>query len=196
VKKLLAAIAAIAIVVVVLLLTRRGSDPAARPAKAAPAATQGATPVEKPGPATTETAPSRLKKISPEERRALEQKIDASRAAHGQAATRAGETPHLPKMGKMEDLPPAVVDAVKEALPLLDACYNHGSNNYGPNLAVVQLTLHGAGDVGTIVNANEMHDEKGAPIDKEVADCIASTMQSLQLPPIDLDVPIQFSFRY
>jgi hypothetical protein len=191
VNKLLAAIAAIAIVVVVLVLTRRGSAPAARPANATPVAVAPAT-----AEATSAPTSSHVKRITPDERRELAQKIDAARAARGQAATRAGERPSLPKTGSLADLPPGALDTVKAALPYLDACYHHGSNNYGPNLALALVTLHGAADVGTLVDASEIHDDKGAPIDKEVADCLASTLQSLQLPPLDVDVPVQFSFRY
>jgi hypothetical protein len=194
VKKLLAAIAAVVVVVVVIVLTRHGTEASVRPANATPVA--AATTSDAAGAAT----PSRIKKITPDERRELAQKIDAARAARGGAATRAEERPHLPerKAATFNDLPPDAVAVLNEALPYLDACYNHGSNNYGPNLAVALVTLHGAPDVGTLVDASEIHDDKGAPVDRDIADCLASTLQSLQLPPIDstTDVGVQFSFRY
>jgi hypothetical protein len=187
VKKLLVALVAAAIAVVLLLgHARHGASPPAAVA---------ATPVEK-APSAAPPAAPHVKKITPDERRELAKQIDASRAAHGHAATRAGERPQLPRTGTLADLPPAALDMLKEALPYLDACYGHGSNNYGPNLAIAQVTLHGAADVGTLVDASEIHDDKGAPIDKDIADCLASTLQSLELPPLDVDVPVQFSFRY
>jgi hypothetical protein len=187
VKKLLAAFAVAVVVVVVLAVTRGGSTTPVRPANTTPVATS--EPV---------SAAPRVKRITPDERRALEQKIDAARAARGGAATRADERPHLPDRtsGKLDDLPPDALAMLNEALPYLDACYHHGSRNAGPNLAIALVTLHGAADVGTLVDAGEIHDDKGAPIDREVADCLASTLQSLQLPPLDVDVPVQFSFRY
>ena len=191
-KKLLAVLAAVVVAVVVLVLTRHGSTHAsARPPNATAVGVATAS-----SDAASATAPAHVKRITPDERRALEKKIDAARTARGPAATRAAEPPHLPHVANLDDLPPGALDMVKEAMPYLAACYNHGSNDAGTNLAVAQVTLHGAADVGTLVDANELHDDKGAPIDREVADCLASTLQSLQLPPLDVDVPVQFSFRY
>ena len=87
---------------------------------------------------------------------------------------------------------------MNQALPYLGACYGHGARITGPNNAIVLVSLHGDPDVGTLIDAGEMHDDKGAAIDPEVASCLTSTLQSLQLPPMATGdtVDVQFTFRY
>jgi hypothetical protein len=193
VLRILAVVAAV--VLVIALVIGRTHDRA--PARAAPM---------QPAPVPTTIAgtaaappPSPIKKITPDERRELQRKIDDARAARGHAATSAGERPHLPAAkGGLESLPPGTVDMVKQALPYLAACYGHGATVTGPRSALVLVSLHGDPDVGTLIDPGEMHDDTGAPTDPEVASCLASTLQSLQLPPMATGdtVDVQFTFRY
>jgi hypothetical protein len=79
------------------------------------------------GGGTTGAPVGRIKKITPDERRELEQKIDAARAARGHVATSAGERPHLPPAkGGLESLPPGAFELLNQALPYLGACYGNG----------------------------------------------------------------------
>lgn len=157
-------------------------------------------PVGSAAPPTTASA-GRIKQITPEERSELERKIDAARAARAARgyATSAGERPHLPPAkGGLESLPPGALALLNQALPYLGACYGHGATMTGPHNAIVLVSLHGDPDVGTLIDAGEMHDDKGAAIDPDVASCLATTLQSLQLPPMATGdtVDVQFTFRY
>jgi hypothetical protein len=190
VSRFLIAIAAVVLAVVLLLERGHARDSA----KAGPVATHH---LGSAAPPTTAPA-GQIKQITPEERSELERKIDAARAARGYA-TSAGERPHLPPAkGGLENLPPGALALLNQALPYLGACYGHGARMTGPNNAIVLVSLHGDPDVGTLIDAGEMHDDKGAAIDPEVASCLTSTLQSLQLPPMASGdtVDVQFTFRY
>lgn len=193
--RLLAALAAL-VLVVVLVISRghhRDAAPATPPnvQPVAAAATTAAT-------AGSATAPGRIKKITPEQRRELEKKIDTARAARVHAGATA--PPSLPARheGGIEDLPPGALDMLNAALPYLGACYGNGARMTGPHRALVLMSMHGDPDVGTLIDPGEMHDENGAAIDPEIASCLTSTLQSLQLPPLGdgNSVQLQFTFRY
>jgi hypothetical protein len=191
VPRFLIAIAAVVLAVVLLLERSHARDSA----KAEPVAMQ---PVGSAAAPTTAPA-GQIKKITPDERRELEHRIDAARAARGHAATSAGERPHLPPAkGGLENLPPGALALLNQALPYLGACYGNGPRITGPHNAIVLVSLHGDPDVGTLIDAGEMHDDKGAAIDPDVASCLTTTLQSLQLPPMATGdtVDVQFSFRY
>jgi hypothetical protein len=112
-------------------------------------------------------------------------------------ATSAPTPPRLPASdeGGIEELPPGAFDMLKEALPYLAACYEQGSST--PDKALAMLTLEGDRDVGTLIDPGAITDENQQPIDPEVAGCMATTLQSLELPPLREGdtVKLQFTFR-
>ena len=193
--RVLAAVAALVLVVVLVLERDHARDSAkAKPPLAV--ATQ-TTPASSAGSAVA-TPAGQIRKITPEQRHELEQKIAAARAARAQSAAPA--RPALPSSheGGIANLPPGALDMLKEALPYLGACYGNGATVTGPHRALVLMSMHGDPDVGTLIDPGDMHDENGGAIDPEIASCLTSTLQSLQLPPLGDGeaVQLQFTFRY
>lgn len=196
VKWLLAAIAAIVLVVVLVIGRNHARDAAKAEPPSMPAAVTAST-----GSALAPPA-GHIKRITPEERRELDRKIETARATRTAraAASAAPERPALPASheGGLENLPPGAFDMLKEALPYLGACYGHGATVTGPHGAIVLVSMHGDPDVGTLIDPGDMHDDNGVAIDPEIASCLTSTLQSLQLPPMvdGNTAQVQFSFRY
>lgn len=191
--KILAAAAAL-VLVIVLVIGRDHERDAAR-AQPPPVAAQPVAP-----------APhgSHIRRITPEQRRELEQKIAAARAARAQPAqpqaSHTGAAPAPPRLpasgaGGIENLPPGALDMLKEALPYLADCYEQGSQS--PDQALAMLTLEGDPDVGTLIDPGAITDEQQQPIDPEIAGCLATTLQSLELPPLREgdSLKLQFTFR-
>ncbi len=191
--KLLAAVAALVLVVVLVLGRHRD-----REAASAPPTTTSAPRVAAAAPVVTGSGSSgRIKRITPEQRRELEHKIAAARAARAHAGTTT-PSPALPASheGGIENLPAGALDMLKEALPYLADCYPQGSG--APKQAVALISMHGDPEVGTLIDPGEIHDEQQQPIDQEIASCLATTLQSLQLPPLREgdSVQLQLSLRF
>jgi hypothetical protein len=192
VSRVLLAVAALVLIVVLVL----GRDDARDAARAEPVATQPVAPARTTSAAPTAPAARHIKKLTPDERREVEKQIETARAARAQrAATAAPAPPHLPEQGGIESLPPGALDMLKEALPYLADCYEQGSAT--PASAIAMLTLQGDPDVGTLIDPGAIVDDKQLPIDPEVAGCLATTLQSLELPPLREgdNVKLQFTFR-
>jgi len=133
---------------------------------------------------------------SPEERKQLEKRIADARAARANAGTRSSTSaPQLPATaaGGIESLPTKTLDALKAAIPYLSECFGSDS----PKNPIVQMTLEGDPDVGTLIDPGQMTDETGGSISGPLADCLQSTLQSLELPPLaeGSSVRLQYSFR-
>lgn len=60
------------------------------------------------------------------------------------------------------------------------------------------MTLTGDPDVGTLIDAGELRDQNGKPLDPELDNCLRTTLGSLELPPLPSANPvhIQYSFRF
>jgi hypothetical protein len=60
------------------------------------------------------------------------------------------------------------------------------------------VTLTNDPDIGAVIDADQIVDDKQAPLDPQVDACLRSTMQTLQLPPLDAGdtVKLQYSFRF
>jgi hypothetical protein len=192
---------AVAIVGGILLVASRfswncGEDPQRR-------GREGKEPAVAPSPAATTTSaparpPTHATQVSAEERRQLADRIAAAHAARGyQAPTPA---PSLPEQGSgsndLERLTPHVLDALKEAIPFLAACYEQNAPK-ATRSALAQMTLTGDPDIGTIIDADEIVDEQHQPLPKKLDECLRNTMMTLELPPIAEGdkVKIQYSFR-
>src|SRR5438270_14063611 len=77
-------------------------------------------------------------------------------------------------------------DAMKEVQQQLLECYESAL----PTLArkdfgiKAEMTLTGDPDVGTLIDAKQLFDDQGQPLDAKLDDCLRSTFQSLELPPL------------
>lgn len=189
--------ACVAVVVVALIVVRarrreaRTAVPETRETSAIEhEAAHEAAPQEPPPPAHVR------KLASAADRMRVEQRIADARAARARAAGASSGTspPQLPPAtGGIESLPPKALDALKEAIPYLSECFGSDS----PRNPIVQMTLEGDPDVGTLIDPGQMTDDKGAAISGPLADCLQTTLQSLELPPLaeGSTVRLQYSFR-
>ncbi len=144
---------------------------------------------------------------SSEERRAVAAAIaEAVKARH--AADPAPASDPAPPPSAKPELPTAdaqtivtpLRDAMREALPLLAECYSKAlptlANGHLSVAAHVRLT--GDPDIGTLIDADELHDDTDKPLPAELDGCLRDTFQQLELPPlaegdkIDVTVPLRF----
>ena len=66
------------------------------------------------------------------------------------------------------------------------------------NRAAVYMTMTGARDVGTLIDADKMLDADRQPIDPALGDCLKTTLESLELPPLAEgdSIKLQYSFVF
>lgn len=167
-------------------LTREAAPPAA--GSSAAAATTGVAKVEK--------------LDSPEQRKALADRIAAAQAARG--AVRAAPRPTLPDPGTapVETLSKVEIrSAMKEVIPYLTECYEKAIPTL-PDRHIkltAKLKLTGDPDVGTLIDAGALSDDAGKPLPAAFDDCLRSTFMLMALPPlaegneIDVHYPFEFS---
>ena len=91
---------------------------------------------------------------------------------------------------------PTLKTALTEAIPFLAECYKTAPITQ--RRPAVQMTLTGDPDVGTLIDAGELRDQNGKPLDPELDNCLRTTLGSLELPPLPSANPvhIQYSFRF
>ena len=196
---LLAAIA-IAIVIAGFVLVRTTSDRASvatQGAASRPAA--GSPPGRLPAAGSAAKPPpvhvTRL--ASPAERKEVADRIASARATRVRQAPT--PPPSLPGAAQDEshDLERASAQlktALAEAIPFLAECYKTAPITQ--RRPAVQMTLTGDRDVGTLIDAEQLRDQDGKPLDPELDSCLRTTLGSLELPPLDTADPlhIQYSF--
>jgi hypothetical protein len=73
-------------------------------------------------------------------------------------------------------------DALKEAIPFLADCFQTPAEKQLH--AAVYMTLTGDRDVGTLIDSDRMVDQKEQPLPKELTECLRTTLDSLELPPL------------
>jgi len=155
--------------------------------------------------------PQHVRKLaSADERRELVAHIAAA-----QAARKAAPAPHRTLgpgdttaegsfgSGHEGDMDRDVIrGAMQEVLPFLADCY---SNARATTLSADHLevkahfTLTGDPDIGTVIDANQLFDDHKKALPTKLDDCIRSTLQTLELPPlgdgdaIEVDYPLAFS---
>jgi hypothetical protein len=142
-------------------------------------------------------APIHVRRIDPAEREAIEKRIADARAARA-SATAAGGPPipdHVDQLD-LEHAPPELIDALHESIPIVAECFRTDGVDARPDGAAVLLTLRGADD-GTLVDPDQITDTDGKPLDGRLTQCLHTTLDSLELPPLgaNQELPIQFTFR-
>jgi hypothetical protein len=193
----------LALAVVALLYYLRTHDKPTEP-RSAPAATSAGSPA----PAVPAAIPSRTappqhvtKLANAEERQRVADRIAKAQAARHSAAPRpslpAPETTHGSDLARVDA---HVLDALAEAIPFLADCYRKALPKLAsPQLtAAVTMTLTGDPDIGTLIDADQMLDQDGKPLARELDDCLRGTLNSLQLPPLAEGdkIKLQYSFTF
>ena len=191
--------AAVAVVVIAVLWWQRAGDhgAATRATRPDPAVTASSPVTASPG--LPQRPPAHVTKL----RDATERKQIAERIAASRAHT-APPAPSLPPTAgtgghevDLEHVSANLKDALKEAIPFLSYCYRNVDTKRDKT-AAVQMTLTGARDVGTLIDADQLVDRDGKPLDAELDACLRSTLESLELPPLDQGdtLKIEYSFRF
>jgi hypothetical protein len=133
----------------------------------------------------------------PSERSAIAERIAASRAARARQPPPAppslpGTTPD--PSHDLERASAQLKSTLEQAIPFLAACYQTAPITQ--RRPAVQMTLTGAPDVGTLIDAGTLRDQEGKPLDPDLESCLRTTLDSLELPPLDMADPlhIQYSF--
>lgn len=148
--------------------------------------------------------PIRIHRLEPAERDQLAAKIAAARAAR---AARGSGTPspapaipdHIDELD-LEHAPVDLKDALDDSIPILSDCYRtlDGADARPGATAIVLMTLRGDPEIGTLVDPDQITDPDGKPLDPRLSDCLKTTLQSLELPPLrqDQELPIQYTFVF
>jgi len=201
-KRLALAAALVAVAAVAVWIWRSRSDDA--PAGKAPPAASETGSADAPAPSTgRRTAPpTHVVQLTPEERKHVADRIASAHAARAHSP---GPRPELakPEMMNANDLDHVsehVLQALEEAIPYLAACYKQVTPERArPQMrATATMTLTGDPDIGTVIDADQIFDDKHQPLDRKLDDCLRNTMQTLQLPPLAEGdaVKIQYSFVF
>jgi hypothetical protein len=143
--------------------------------------------------------PTHVTKLTPEERKRTADRIAAAHAARVASSTT--PRPSLPTADQLDShdldhVTTTVLSAMKEAIPFLAECYKqHG---HGALTAAAMMTLTGDPDIGTVIDADQVTDEDGKPLGRELDDCLRGTMQTLELPPLTEGdkIKIKYSFKF
>lgn len=185
------AVFVIAVVVGALLWARpcRSHDSVDSPHPATRVARGSAALAAEPGPPTAHTHVTRL--ATPAERRAVADRIAAAASSH---ASRPGAPPALPDDGHdLDRASTKLKAALEEAIPFLAECYQTGSAR--ERRPAVLLTLTGD-EVSALVDADQLVDPDGKPLDPELEACLRSTLTSLELPPLGNTAPIHLKYSF
>ncbi len=133
------------------------------------------------------TGPARaIRKVTPDERAAIADaiaKAQASRAARADRAQRPSGSAVQPSSDAVNEFAHGLLMTLHEVTPYLAGCYDDG---HGKHLttAVVRMNFSGDPDIGTLIDPDTMVDGDGNPLDRNISECLRTTLQSLELPPL------------
>ena len=200
-----AIVAVIALVGFAVVRSLKQASSPRGPIEASPApagSPPGASPAV--GPAA-HTLPARVTRLaSPAQRQEVADRIASAHAARARQAP--PQPPSLPGAAPSNDpgdtshdlerASPTLKAALTEAIPFLAECYKTAPITQ--RRPAVQMTLTGDPDVGTLIDAEELRDQDGRPLDPELDGCLRTTLGSLELPPLPSANPLhlQYSFRF
>jgi hypothetical protein len=148
-------------------------------------------------------APARITRFaSPAERQAVAERIARAHAARVQQApsrppSLPGAPPETDDGNDLARVGPQLKVALEAAIPFLAECYKTGPLTQSrQRRPAVLLTLTGDPSVATLIAADELRDQDGQALDSELDSCLRTTLDSLQLPPLDTtrDLHLQYSF--
>ena len=145
--------------------------------------------------------PDHVAQVGADERGRIADAIAAARAARAAHSAPARPTLLPPEDHEgshdLDRVGEHVLDALKEAIPFLAACYEqHGSGSGHARTATARMTLTGDPDIGTVIDADQIHDADQHPLDPALDACLRNTMQTLELPPLDEGDAIQVEYSF
>jgi hypothetical protein len=210
VKKWIVAAALVVIAAIVVWMRPGAGERGAAPSATASGAADRSSPEAHAAPDRSAPAraappirpPIHVTRLGPGERATIEQRIAearAARAAHASSAPAPAAVPvpdHVDQLS-LETAPVDLVDALKESIPILAECYRGDPDARG-GTPVVLMTLEGDPDVGTLVDPDQLGDADGKPLDPRIAECLRTTLSSIELPPLrqGQELSIQYTFRF
>ena len=133
------------------------------------------------------------------ERARLAQQIASAKARRASPSAPAPSVPAADGDAAMDH--ETIRSAMREVIPFLTDCYEAAQPTLGADhLAIsAHFTITGDRDTGSVIDAKQLFDENNKPLPAKLDDCLRSTLQTLELPPlgdgdsIDVDYPILFS---
>jgi RNA polymerase sigma-70 factor (ECF subfamily) len=150
-----------------------------------------------------------VRQLASAERQQVADRIAAAqalRAKRKQAAMPAQSDQTLPSSSSPPhegDMDKTVIRAaMQEVLPFLGDCYGEarGSTLDADHLEIhAKFRLTGDRDIGTVIDARQLVDDDGHALPAKLDDCLRSTLQTLELPPlgdgetVDVDYPLLFN---
>ncbi|MEO6771800.1 MAG: hypothetical protein ABI467_02110 [Kofleriaceae bacterium] len=172
------------------------------PAMSTPESAPGSELAAVPTPAAPTAPASKVRKLSPEQRKQLGAQIAAAvhqaREARAARARSAGtpvsdDDPVIP----LEAVGPELEHALTAAIPLLAQCYEH-AGSAASRTAAAQMTMTSDPDLGTVIDTGDIVDATGHALDHTLDDCLRDTIDALALPPLGQPgkLQLQYSFRF
>jgi RNA polymerase sigma factor (sigma-70 family) len=166
-------------------------------------------------PTTTTTSPSHhvTQFASPEARTQLVQRIAAAAQTRLEASLPPVTTYTSTPAPQLPPLPPPPViaasdldkdtlrRAMHEVVPFLVQCFEAAMPTIPANELSIRahLTITGDRDVGAIIDAKQLFDADQKPLPPKFDDCLRSTLQTLELPPLgdgsSVEIDYPFTFR-
>jgi hypothetical protein len=153
-----------------------------RDASAVPTRTQSHAAPVMPGGGGSAAAPAgpvaHVTRLAPDERRQVADRIAAAHSARVR--------PELPPPDPASSLKESLRHAVRDVIPYLTDCFEKAIPTLpGPHVTVTaKMTLTGDADIGTLIDAHELVDDEGNPLPRAFDECLRTTLQSLELPPL------------
>lgn len=100
----------------------------------------------------------------------------------------------------MDELKVTIRSAMHEVIPYITECYENALPTLPhPRVQITaKLTLTGDPDVGTLIDTDKLEDADGHPLPAAFDDCLRSTFETLELPPLQegsrVEVHYPFTF--
>lgn len=157
----------------------------------------GAVVPERPGAAV----PSRVTRLSRDERRRLGEQIAVARM-RARARARAesgvpGDRDNADVVISLERAGKPLQDALQESIKLLAECYEAQPDGAGRTAAAL-MTMISDPDFGTVIDTEEITDADGRPLPAALDECLRDRIDTLALPPLGEGgkLPLKYTFNF
>jgi hypothetical protein len=189
-RNVIAFLVALGIVAAIFWFTRSKKDQPAPPVVAT--ASGSSTTAVSSVPAKIDV--SKVRKLDKETRRQLGEQIAAARERARTTTTTTNGEPALEAPLVLEDVGPSLQDKLREAIPILAACFPQDAQ-----AATAMMTLLTDPELGTVIDTEAITGEDGAPLDATIDTCLRDTIDSLALPPLGPkggQLPLKYTFTF
>jgi hypothetical protein len=201
-KILMLAGIAIAVVVVWLLLDRDKPSKAADDSTTITGSAGGSSPS---APSTPPPKPvDKVGRVSIEERNRLAEQIANAKAKRVAPTAAAGGTSSTgtprPELAANEDatiVRTTMKEAMREVIPFLADCYDKAGDKVPAEInVVVDMTLTGDPDIGTIIDTNSVAEKGGTALESSFDVCLRDALASLQMPPLSEGGEVKVTYPF